>query len=145
MKREKPEKLSVPDCPNEVLSGNFTTDQMSDGRTIRILYVVDDAMRECVCIEVAFSFPARRVVQALERLVAWRGKPKSIRFDNGTEFVRREVREWASARGIELKYFQPGNSQQNAYVERFNRTVRQEYLGMNEFVALGNAQHLVTE
>ena len=145
VKREKPEKLSVPDCPNEVLSGDFTTDQMSDGRKIRILCVVDDATRECVCMEVAFSFPARRVVQALERLIAWRGKPKSIRFDNGPEFVSREVRAWAAAHGIELKYIQPGNPQQNAYVERFNRTVRQEYLEMNDFATLGDAQHLATE
>ena len=49
------------------------------------------------------------------------------------------------ARGIEVKYIQPDNPQQNAYVERFNRTVRQKYLEMNEFATLGDAQHLATE
>ena len=70
---------------------------------------------------------------------------QSFRFDDGPEFVNREVQAWAAAHGIELKYIQPGNPQQNAYVERFNRTVRQEYLEMNDFATLGDAQHLATE
>ena len=117
VKREKSDKLSVPERPNEVLSGGFTTDQMSDSQTIRILCVVDNSTRECVCMEIALFFPACRVVQALERLIAWRGKAKALRFDNGPEFLSREVQAWAAARGIELKYIQPGNPQQGD--ERF--------------------------
>ena len=70
---------------------------------------------------------------------------QSFRFDNGPEFVSREVWAWAAARGIELKCIQPGNPQQNAYVKRFNRTVRQEYPEMNKLANLGNVQHLATE
>ena len=98
VKCAKLDKLSVPDCPNEVSSGDFTTDQMSDGRTIRIFCMVDNSTRECVCMEVAFSFPARRVVQVLERLIAWRGKSESFRFGNGPEFVSHKVRAWAVSR-----------------------------------------------
>ena len=72
---------------------------MANGRTIRILCVVDDAPRECICMEVDLSFPAHRVVQALERLITWRGKPKSFRFDNGPEFVSHKVQTWAAAQG----------------------------------------------
>ena len=64
--------------------------------------MVDYATRECVCMEVDFSLPAHRVVQTLERLITWRGKPKSFRFDNGLEFVIHKA--WAAAQGIELKY-----------------------------------------
>ena len=64
---------------------------------------------------------------------------QSFRFDDGPEFVNREVQASAAAHGIELKYIQPGNPQQNAYVKRFNRTVRQEYLEMNDFATLGDA------
>ena len=105
----KPDNLSVSDRPNEVLSRDSATDQMADGCILRVLCVIGDATRECVCMEVAFSFPAHRVMQALERSIAWCGKPKSLRFDNGPEFVSRDVQAWAVARGIELKYVQPGN------------------------------------
>lgn len=84
--------------------------------------------REALCIEVDFSLLASRVKRALEQVLEWRGKPAMIRCDNGPEYISEELKEWAMKQEITLGYIQPGNPQQNAYIERFNRTVRYDWL-----------------
>jgi len=66
------------------------------------------------------------VIRELKQMIAWRGKPQIIRCDNGPEYISAAIQNWAAESGIKLEYIQPGNPQQNAYVERFNRTVRYE-------------------
>jgi putative transposase len=68
-------------------------------------------------------------VLSLDQVIEWRGKPQAIRSDNGPEFISAKLAEWAEKRGIRLGFIQPDNPQQNAYVERYNRTVRYDWLG----------------
>jgi putative transposase len=103
------------------------SDSLNTGRKIRTFNVINDYNRECPGIEVDQSLPALRVIKSLKQLIVWRGKPKAIRCDNGSEYISHELREWAQAIDIELMYIQPGKSTQNAYIERFNRTVRNEW------------------
>jgi len=124
--REKPESLAVPQGINEVWSMDFMHDQLEDGRKIRLLNVIDDFNREALGIEVDFSLPSERVIRELRQIISWRGKPQVIRCDNGPEYISSAIQIWAEGMGIRLEYIQPGNPQQNAYVERFNRTVRYE-------------------
>jgi putative transposase len=99
-------------------------DQLSDGRCYRLFNVIDEFNREGLNIDVDFSLPAERVKRALDQAIEWRGKPRQIRCDNGPEYSSAVLARWAEDRGIELCFIQPGNPQQNTYVERYNRTVR---------------------
>ncbi len=87
LSREKPEALAVPEAINESWSMDFMHDQLSDGRSYRLFNVIDDFNREGLAIEVDFSLPATRVIRALDQIIEWRGKPKSIRCDNGPEYI----------------------------------------------------------
>jgi putative transposase len=145
LKRDKPEPLAVPDSPNETWSMDFMADQLADGRSIRTLNVLDDFNREGLCIEVDFSLPAERVVRSLNQIIEWRGQPRAIRVDNGPEYVSGTLMAWAEKRGVRLEYIQPGKPQQNAYIERYNRTVRGEWLGQYIFETIEEAQKQATE
>lgn len=126
--REKPAPLAVPHRSNQVWSMDFMQDGLSDGRSIRLFNVIDDFNREALGMEIDFSLPSARIIRALERIIEWRGKPQAIRCDNGPENISGLIQAWADRMGIRLAYIQPGKPQQNAYVERFNRTVRYEWL-----------------
>jgi len=143
--REKPEPLSVPTTVNAVWSMDFMHDQLSDGRSFRTFNMIDDFNREGLGIEVDFSLPASRVIRALGRIIEWRGKPLGIRCDNGPEYVSDALANWAGKHGIELRFIQPGKSQRNAYVLRFNRTVRYDWLSQYRFETIDQVQHAATE
>jgi putative transposase len=128
LQREKPEPLMVPSAVNQVWSMDFMHDQLADGRNFRLFNVIDDFNREALGIEVDFSLPSARIIRALEQIIEWRGQPGVIRCDNGPENISGLIQAWADRNGIRLDYIQPGKPQQNAYVERFNRTVRYEWL-----------------
>lgn len=144
LKREKPDALTVPEGPNHVWSMDFMADQLVDGRPFRTLNILDDFNREGLTIEVDFSLPSERVVRTLNQVISWRGRPDAIRVDNGPEYISATLQIWAAQCGIELMYIQPGKPQQNAYVERYNRTVRQEWLGRYLFDTLEQVQDHVT-
>ena len=95
-------------------------------------------------MEVDFSLPTKRVIRSLDQLIEWRGKPKIIRCDNGPEYISHKLKEWSDRHDIELEYIQPGNPQQNAYVERFNRTVRYDLLNQDIFYTIQEVQDKVT-
>ncbi|MDG1470823.1 MAG: IS3 family transposase [Ascidiaceihabitans sp.] len=145
LKRDKPEPLAVPDRPNETWSMDFMADQLADGRSIRTLNVLDDFNREGLCIEVDFSLPAERVVRSLNQIIEWRGQPQAIRVENGPEYISGTLMAWAEKRNIRLEYIQPGKPQQNAYIERYNRTVRGEWLSQYIFETIEEAQDQATE
>ena len=107
---------------------NFMHDQLSDQRRYRLLNIIDDYNREGLAMEVDIALPSERVIRTLEQVIEWRGKPKEIRCDNGPEYISAKLQEWAKSQDIKLMYIQPGNPQQNAYIERFNRTVRYDWL-----------------
>lgn len=99
IKRDKPDALSVPMAINQTWSMDFMSDSLADGRSIHTFNVIDDYNREGLSIEVDFSLPADRVIRALERVIEWRGKPESLRCDNGPEYVSQRLIN------IELTYF----------------------------------------
>lgn len=142
--REKPEPLSVPEAINSCWSMDFMHDQLEDGRSYRLFNVIDDYNREGLAIEVDFSLPSSRVIRALDQVIEWRGKPKQLRCDNGPEYISNQLAEWAEENAIELVFIQPGNPQQNAYVERYNRTVRYDWLGHYLFSSIAEVQDYAT-
>ena len=101
-------------------------DNLSDGRSIRSCNVIDDHNREGLLAEINFTIPAVTLTRYLDQLIEWRGKPQFIRSDNGPEFISQHYQQWAQRKGITLIDIQPGKPQQNAYIERFNRTMRDE-------------------
>jgi len=145
LKRDKPDPLEVPRQINITWSIDFMHDRLDDNRGFRTFNVLDDYNREGLGIEVDLSLPSARVIRTLERIIEWRGKPKTIRSDNGPEYISGEFQNWAKKRGIHLQFIQPGKPQQNAYVERFNRTVRHEWLDEHLFSSIEHAQQTATE
>jgi putative transposase len=143
--RQAPEPLTVPTAVNHVWSMDFMHDQLADGRSIRILNVIDDFNRQALGIEIDFSLPSERVIRALAQIIDWRGKPLAIRCDNGPEYLSTAMTDWAKQERITLQYIQPGNPQQNAYVERFNRTVRGEWLSQYLWDDLDHVQQMATD
>jgi putative transposase len=106
------------------------------GKRFRVLNVLDEGVRECLTIEVNTSLPAARVVRVLERIRLWRGLPKQLRLDNGPELTSACLIAWCQQNQIELVYIQPGKPNQNAFIERFNRTFRYEVLNAHLFSSL---------
>ena len=142
--RERPEPLAVPEVINECWSMDFMHDQLGDGRSYRLFNVIDDYNREGLAIEVDFSLPSTRVIRALDQIIEWRGKPKRIRSDNGPEYISQLLADWAQKHDITLEFIQPGNPQQNAYVERYNRTVRYDWLSQYIFKSIEEVQNHAT-
>ena len=105
LKRDKPDALAVPDAPNVTWSMDFMADRLGDGRAFRLLNVLDDFNREGLGIEVDFSLPAERVIRSLNRIIEWRGKPETIRVDNGPEYISGKL-----PLGTLLRNTLPGNA-----------------------------------
>lgn len=129
---------------NEVWSMDFMHNQLSDGRAFRLFNVLDDFNREGLGIELDFSLPAARVIRSLEQIIEWRGRPNVIRCDNGSEYISGALHQWAQQRSIRIDCIQPGKPQQNAYVERYKRTVRHDWLSQTLFSSISDAQASAT-
>ena len=143
--RDKPEPLAIPESINQCWSMDFMHDQLSDGRSYRLFNVIDDFNREALSIDIDLSLPAERVVRALDQIIEWRGKPLTIRSDNGPEYISSTLANWARNQGIKLDYIQPGKPQQNAYIERYNRTVRYDWLNQYLFESIVEVQEYATQ
>jgi putative transposase len=145
-KKRLPERikqpLTVPQTANVVWSMDFMSDALIDGRRFRTFNVIDGFNREGLCIEVAFSFPALRVIRVLERLISMYGKPTMIRLDNGPEFISDSLDAWCERQGIILGCIQPGKPTQNAFIERFNGSFRREILDAYLFTSLQQLREL---
>lgn len=131
-KRER-QTLEVPMQANALWSMDFMADTLYGGRRFRTLNVLDEGVREALAIEIDTSLRAERVIRVLEQLREWRGLPQAIRCDNGPEYTAQPVVDWCQEQGIELRYIQPGKPNQNAYIERFNKTYRTEVLDAHLF------------
>lgn len=145
LNRHTPEPLKEPIKQNQVWSIDFMHDQLSDGRQYRLFNVIDDFKREGLAAEPDFSLPAERVTRVLDQLIEQRAKPIAIRCDNGPEFISNVFTRWANKHGIRIDYIQPGNPQQNAYIERFNRTVRFGLVSKYLFDSLEEVQDRATK
>ena len=125
-----PVPLAVPDQLNRRWSADFISDALWSGRRFRTFNVVDDFNREVLGIDIDMNLPGPRVRRYLDRIAAWRGYPEKLRVDNDPELTSLILAEWAEENGVELEFIQPGKPAQNAYIERFNRTYRNEVLDM---------------
>jgi putative transposase len=131
--------------PNQEWAMDFVSDGIASGRAIRMLTLVDSFTRECPAIEVDTSMCGQRVTRVLERVMEQRGKPRSLRCDNGPEFTSRNLVAWCEEQGIELIHIQPGKPMQNGHVESFNGRLRDECLNANWFRNLADARKKIED
>jgi putative transposase len=127
-------------APNEIWAMDFMSDGLFDGRPIRILTVVDIHTREALSTHPRANFRAAQVVEILDGLVRLRGKPKSLRVDNGPEFAGRLLDHWAYLNGVEIDFSRPGKPTDNAFIEAFNSRLRAECLNASWFLSLADAR-----
>lgn len=137
--------LDVPTEPNKVWSIDFMHDTLYVGRRFRTLNVLDEGVREALAIEIDTSLPGERVVRVLEQAKTWRGTPEAIRCDNGPELLSEVFRAWCEENDVEIRYIQPGKPNQNAFIERFNRTFRSEVLSAYLFEDLDQVRQIAWE
>lgn len=135
--------LAHPTRANQHWSMDFVSDQIVNGGRFRGLTIVDIYTRESPAIEVARSMPAVRVVQVLERLKIERGLPEVLVLDNGPEMISLELDQWAYDNGVKLHFIEPGKPTQNAFIESFNGTFRDECLNMHWFFSLQDARRKI--
>lgn len=132
-------------APNDVWSYDFMSVRTRTGAPIRILNVVDEFTRVCVGTRVASSIGARQVRSYLEEMFAEHGRPNFIRSDNGREFIAASLVSWLTEQGVTCAFIEKGRPQQNAYVERFNGTMRNETLADEEFTSLLEARVVLAD
>ena len=130
---------------NRNWSLDFMRDTLYDGRVFRTFNVIDEGNREALRIEIGTSISAIRVVRIMNELIEVYGKPEAIRLDNGPELTAHKFVEWAEKHKIELRYIQPGKPNQNAFIERFNKSYREEILDANLFNTLAEVQEATDE
>lgn len=125
---------------NETWAMDFVHDQLVTGRKIRVLTIVDTFSRFSPATDPRFSYRGEDVVQTLEQICARTGYPKSIRVDQGSEFVSRDLDLWAYQRGVTLDFSRPGKPTDNAFIESFNGKFRAECLNTHWFMSLDDAR-----
>lgn len=126
----------VPQLPDTVWSADFVSDTLACGKRFRTFNIVDDFNREALHIEVDTSITSNRLVRVFSQLRDQHGLPQILRTDNGPEFLGEVFTAWAKDEGMAIQYIEPGKPNQNAYVERFNRTYREELLDLYLFKTL---------
>ena len=134
--------MEAPNELNAVWSLDFMHDAVYDGRRFRTLNVLDDGNREALGIDVATSLPSQRGIRFLEQLIEVHGKPAALRLDNGPELTSQAFVDWAAEQEITLRFIEPGKPNQNAFIERFNRTYRTEVLNAYVFEATDQVQRI---
>jgi len=132
-----------PSWPNHVWAYDFVQDRTHDGRTIRMLTVIDEFTRQCLAIEVARRLRHDDVLHVLAGLFTRYGLPDYIRSDNGSEFTAIAVREWLPRLGVKTLFIEPGSPWENGYNESFNGKLRDELLNGEIFYTLQEAKVLI--
>jgi putative transposase len=122
---------------------DFMSDELFDGRRIRLLTIVDNHTRESLAIYIGQRIRGCEVVEVLERIVKDHGRPRTIRVDNGPEFISKDVDLWAYWNHVTLDFSRPGKPTDNAYIESFNGRFRQECLNEHWFLSLDDAREKV--
>jgi putative transposase len=143
-KRER-QTMEVVAMPNVVWGLDFMSDALYGGGRFRTFNILDEGVREALDIVVDTSIPGGRAVRALEAVASVRGYPAAVRCDNGPELLSQVFVDWCAAHGIEPRYIQPGKPNQNAFVERFNRTYRTEVLDAYLFESLEEVRWITEE
>ena len=140
-RRQRAATSAMASRPNQCWSMDFVSDKLADGRSFRILTVVDQFTRECVGLEADRSMTGMKVAQALERTTRERSSlPESITVDNGSEFCSRALEVWAMANEVQLCFIRPGRPVENGFIESFNGRLRDECLNVEWFSSLDDAR-----
>jgi len=121
-------------------SMDFVSDALFDGRHLRALTVVDAFTCEALAIEVDQGIKGEQVVEAMTRIAATRGVLRTIRVNNGPEFISKAPDRWAYGNGVTLDFSRPGKPTDNALVESFNGRLRDECLNARWFLSLADAR-----
>ena len=137
--------MLLPNRCNERWSLDFVSDAFTDGRRFRVLTIVDDYSRECLSLVADTSLSGLRVAIELDTLIRDRGKPNTIVSDNGTELTSMAVLKWCQETGVDWHYIQPGKPMQNAFVESFNGSFRDECLNETLFSSLREARDQINQ
>jgi transposase InsO family protein len=132
-----------PQHKDHVWSYDFVMARTSDGRSFRILTLIDEYTRECLALLVDRRITCQDVINQLFNLFVLRGIPEHIRSDNGTEFTAREIRKWLSCLGVKALFIEPGSPWENGYIESFNGKLRDELLNREIFTTLTEARVLI--
>ena len=133
-------RLAEASYPNQRWSMDFVSDRLVDGRWFRVLTVVDQYTRECLCAHADRSQTGGKVAEQLERVIVRRGVPETITADNGSEFAGQAMDYWAHQTGVKLDFIRPGKPVENNYIESFNGRLRDECLNVEVFLDLTDAQ-----
>ena len=148
VKRRLPQRvaqpLTVPHRPNQTWSADFMSDALHHGSRFRTLNVIDDFNRQALAIEIDTSLRAPRLIRLFERLKEQVGLPATLRVDNGPEFLSSDFATWCKKHRLHIQYIQPGKPNQNAYIERFNRTCRNEVLDLHLFRNLEQVREITS-
>lgn len=148
-KKKRYEKRGMPDrtisAPNHRWSMDFVSDRTRNGGNLRILTLIDEATRECLALEVDTSLTGQKVAAVLNRMALFRGLPKEILTDNGSEFTGNILNAWVHDRGVEHIFTDPGCPTQNGYIESFNGKLRDECLNQNWFSNLYEARDVIEQ
>jgi len=138
-------QIPRPNSPHHIWSMDFMRDNLADGRTIKVLSVVDEWTRKCFRIEVDTSINGVRVARVLSEIAQMEDLPEIIVIDNGPEFISNALDAWAYQRGVKLTFIRPGKPVENAYIESFNGRLRDECLNENWFLTLEQARGIIED
>ena len=146
MARRRPVSSGIAARPNQCWSMDFVSDRLADGRSFRILTVVDQFTRECVALQADRSMTGTKVAEVLENAKRERGSlPESITVDNGSEFCSRALEAWAMSNEVQLCFIRPGRPVENGFIESFNGRLRDECLNVEWFSSLDDAQRKLSK
>jgi len=134
-----------PERANPVWSYDFLSAKTHEGRTLRLLTLIDESTRECLAIRVARRLGSQEVIERLADVMLVRGIPESLRWDNGPEFVARELRKGWGRLGTGRLYMEPGSPWENGYCESFNGKLRDECLHGEIFYSLKEAEVVIEQ
>ncbi len=132
-----------PEHKDHVWSYDFVTARTSNGRSFRILAILDEYTRECLAMRVDRHISSQNVIDQLYELFLLRGVPEHIRSDNGPEFTSKAVRRWLNKLGVKTLFIEPGSPWENGYIESFNGKLRDELLNREIFTTLTEAKILI--
>lgn len=127
---------------NVCWSMDFMSDALLTGEKFRTFNVIDDYNRECLLIRADKSLPSWKIISLLDEIALSKGYPEKIRVDHGSEFCSEIFQAWANLHGIEVSYIQPGKPAQNGFIERFNRTYREDILDSHWFHSLQEVREI---
>ncbi|MFN3239370.1 MAG: IS3 family transposase, partial [Pseudomonadales bacterium] len=132
--------LQVAGYPNQIWGMDFVSDALFDGRRLRMLTVIDLYTRECLAIAVGQRLTGEDVARTLEQICIERSQPEVLKMDNGSDFAGKVLDRLAYEKQVSIDSSRPGKSTDNATVESFNGSLRQECLNANLFLSLDDAK-----